>query len=59
MKFNAYKPEKVIFSCKIEKPIHPVLKLGDDTLSSKSEHKYLGVILDSKLNLKVALEKLF
>ena len=59
MKFNTDKTEEMLFSWKREKPIHPVLKLGDDTISSKSEHKHPGVILDSQLNLKVTLEKLF
>ena len=52
IKFNADKTEEVLFSWKREKPVRPVLKLGDDTTSSKSEHKHLGVILDSKLNFK-------
>ena len=52
MKFNADKTEEVVFSCKREKSIHPILKLGDETISTNSEHKHLGVILDSKLNFK-------
>ena len=52
MKFNADKTEKVIFSCKKEKLIHPILKLGDEIISTKSEHKHLGLILDTKLNFK-------
>ena len=52
MKFNADKTEEVVFSCKREKSIHPILKLGDETISIKSKHKHLGVILDSKLNFK-------
>ena len=52
MKFNADKTEEMLFSWKREKPVHPVLKLGDDTISSKLEHKHLAVILDSKLNFK-------
>ena len=52
MKFNADKTEEVVFSCKREKSIHPILKLGDEIISTKSEHKHLGLILDSKLNCK-------
>ena len=52
MKFNADKTEEVVFSCKREKSIHPILKLGDEIISTKSEHKHLGLILDSKLNFK-------
>ena len=52
MKFNATKTEEVLFSCKREKPVHPVLKLGEAVISPKSEHKHLGLILDSKLNFK-------
>ena len=52
MKFNADKTGEVVFSCKREKSVHPILKLGDETISTKSEHKHIGVILDSKLNFK-------
>ena len=52
MEFNADKTEEVIFSCKRNKPIHPGLKLGEEVIVSKLEHKHLGVILDSKLNFK-------
>ena len=50
MKFNADKTEKVVFLCKRVKSIHPILKLGDEIISTKSEHKHLGLILDIKLN---------
>ena len=52
MQFNADKTEEVIFSCKRNKPINPGLKLGDEVIVSKLEHKHLGFILDSKLNFK-------
>ena len=52
MQFNADKTEEVIFSCKRNKPIRPGLKLGEEVIASKLEHKHLGVILDSKLNFK-------
>ena len=51
MQFNADKTE-VLFSCKRNKPIHPGLKLGEEVIASKVEHKHLGVILDSMLNFK-------
>ena len=52
MKFNATRTEEVLFSCKREQSVHPVLKLGEDVISPKSEHKHLGLILDSKVNFK-------
>ena len=52
MQFNADKTEEVVFSCQRNKPIHAGLKLGEEVIASKLEHKHLGVILDSKLNFK-------
>ena len=52
MQFNADKTEEVIFSMKRNKPYHPVLKLGNEEVSRKNEHKHLGVILDDKLNFQ-------
>ena len=52
MKFNDDKTEEVIFSCKGETSIHPILKLGDEIISTKSEHKHLGLTLDKKSNFK-------
>ena len=52
MQFNADKTEEVIFSTKRNKPYHPVLKLGNEEVSRKNEHKHLGVILDDKLNFQ-------
>ena len=52
MQFNADKAEEVLFSCKRNKSIHPGLKLGEEVIVSKVEHKHLGVILDSMLNFK-------
>ena len=52
MKLNADKTEEVVSSCKREKLIHPILKLGGEIISTKSEHEHFGVILDSKLNFK-------
>ena len=53
MQFNTEKTEEVIFSTKRIKPDHPPLKLGDDVISQTLEHKHLGMVLDSKLTLKV------
>ena len=52
MQFNADKREEVIFSCKRNKPIHHGLRLGEEAITSKLEHKQLGAILDSKLNFE-------
>ena len=52
MEFNAIKTEEVIFSAKRIKPHHPNLFLGDTEVERKSEHKHLGLILDSKLNFQ-------
>ena len=52
MQFNANKMEEVIFSCKRHKINHPKLRLGNDEIASKNEHKHLRLILDSKLDLK-------
>ena len=58
MQFNAVKTEEVLFSCKRNKPIHPSLKLGEEVIASKVEHKHLGIILDSMLNSKVMSARL-
>ena len=47
MKFNKDKTEKVVFSCKREKSVHHILNLLDKIISTKSEHKHLGFILDT------------
>ncbi len=52
MQFNADKTEEVIFSCKRRKPSHPPLSLGSNEIDTKSEHKHLGLTLDSKLNFE-------
>ena len=49
MQFNANKTEEVTLSCKRQKANHPNLRLGNDAIASKNEHKHLGLILDSKL----------
>ena len=61
MKFNTEKTEEVIFSVKGVKPIHPPLLFGCDDVARMSEHKHLGMILDSKLDfqghIKEAIQK--
>ena len=52
MQFNANKMEEVIFSCKRQKLNHPNLRLANDAIASKNEHKHLGLILDSKLDFQ-------
>ena len=52
MKFNSNKTEEVVFSCEREKSIHPILKLWDEIISTKWEHKHLRLILDSKLKIR-------
>ena len=52
MEFNATKTQEVIFSAKRIKPHHPNLFLGDTEVERRSEHKHLGLILDSKLNFQ-------
>ena len=39
MEFDAAKTEEILFSYEREKPVHPVLKLGEDVISPTSEHK--------------------
>ena len=50
MQFDANKTEEVVFSCKKRKPFRPHLLLGNDEVERKSEHKNLGMQLDSELN---------
>ena len=52
MQFNAEKTEEVIFSTKRARIVHPPLTLGNDEIKRESEHKHLGMILDSKLNFQ-------
>ena len=50
MQFDVNKTEEVVFSCKKIKPFHPHLLLGNDEVERKSQHKHLGMRLDSELN---------
>ena len=61
MKFNTEKTKEVIVPVKGVKPIHPPLPFGNDDVARMSEHKHLGMILDSKLDfqshIKEAIQK--
>ena len=52
MQFNADKTEEVIFSTKRLKPPHPPLHLGNEEVTKLTEHKHLGMILDSQLTFQ-------
>ena len=52
MQFNANKTEQVVFSCKKVKPCHSQALLGNDVIERKSQHKHLGIQLDSELNFQ-------
>ena len=52
MQFNAVKTEELLFSAKRQRPLHPPLRLENEEIASKTEHKHLGMILDSKLSFK-------
>ena len=60
MQFDVNKTEEVVFSCKKIKPFHPHLLLGNDEVERKSQHKHLGMQLDSELNfLSHIMRRLF
>ena len=52
MQFNVSKTEEAIFSCKNVKPCRPQDLLGNDVIERKSQHKHLGMQLDSELNFQ-------
>ena len=52
MHFNADKTEEVIFSTKRNTPLHDPLTLGTDEIERKTEHKHIGMVLDSKLSFQ-------
>ena len=59
MQLNANKSDEVIFSCKQLKPCLPPALLDNDKIERKSQHKHLGMQLDSELNVfKVISKKL-
>ena len=52
MQFNANKSEEVVFSCKKVKPCDPQALLDNDKIGRKSQHKHLGIQLDSELDFQ-------
>ena len=54
--------QEVIFSRKLNKPVHPKLTFSNSCVSQTESQKYLGLILDNKLNfsehLKGVLDKI-
>ena len=52
MQFNAEKTEEIFFSVKRLPLVHPPLRLGTEEITRKTEHKHLGIILDSKLSFR-------
>ena len=57
MHFNADKTEEFLFSVKRLHPVHPPLRLGNEEIKSKKEHKHLGLILDSTVSFKSHLNE--
>ena len=47
MQFNPDKNKQVIFSQKRDTPVHPLLFFNGSEVVIKTEHKHLGMILDS------------
>ena len=55
MYFNPDPPkqaQEVIFSLKMIKPSHPLIKLSNLPFQNASSQKHLGMILDEKLNFE-------
>ena len=55
MYFNPDPPkqaQEVIFSLKMIKPSHPLIKLNNLPFQNASSQKHLGMILDEKLNFE-------
>ena len=48
--------QEVIFSRKLMKPIHPLIKFNNLHAQSASSQKHLGLILDEKLNFEYHLK---
>ena len=46
----AKQAEEIIFSQKLKKPDHPPIYFGVTEVKGVSDHKHLGLILDSKLS---------
>ena len=45
--FNPIKPESLIFTRKLNKPVHPTLYMNDQQLIEVETHKHLGVYFSS------------
>ena len=54
MHFNADKAEELLFSVKKLRPVHPPLRVENEEITSKTEHKHLGMILDPKLSFEIS-----
>ena len=52
MQCNAEKTEEILFSVKRLPLVHPPLRLGNEEITRKTEHKHLGILLDSKLSFR-------
>ena len=48
--------QEVIFSRKLNKPIHPSLNFNNTVVIQSGTHKHLGMILDTKLDFKEHLK---
>ena len=59
MQFTCDKTAEVIFPVNRSKTGHLSLKFELDEVARKREHKHLGLNLDSKLDFKVKLDKLY
>ena len=42
--------QEVIFSRKVNKPVHPYLTFNNSQVSQTESQKHLGLVLDNKLN---------
>ena len=60
MSFNpdpAKQAQEVIFSRKLNKPLHPQIIFNNLPVQNASSQKHLGLILDEKLNFKLHLKE--
>ena len=59
MRFNPdpnKQAQEVIFSRKINKIDHPLLYFNQNLVKSSSTHKYLGMVLDARLDFNLHLK---
>ena len=49
--------QEVIFSRKLNKPHHPLLKFNNLPVQNASSQKHLGLVLDEKLNFESHLKE--